>query len=265
MKSIPIVDGSPAAVARAIAARLRGISCAREIRERFDRLHPRVRAGDARARDEVHELLAPAVFRHLRSWPRAAAESDEVLHEVADGVVFEKYLEHPERYDAGRGHPLWWMVRMAKNALVDRWRRRRDAIDLAARVGLDLDPFIPPAAQAVDPADPIEGAERLAEGQRRLRIVLPDPVDRRFALLHFAKAPVEEQAAVIGAGDLPLDQQRKLVHRRWRCIHMRLERLAAASVTSGGGAPYMEKGGRVPVGSGNANPAGFGFESRRAR
>lgn len=227
MNGTPIAHGDPRTVARTIARKLRGIARSRRIQVRFEALHVRVLAGDVEAFGEVYELLARPLFRRVRSLRQAAAEPDDVLEEIVDWVIFRKYLRRPERYDAGRGRVLSWLARMAENALVDRWRRRRDAVDLAEPAGLAWDRVLPQAVQAVPAEDRLERAEWFAKGRRLLKIVLPDPIDRRFALLHYEKAPIVEQAAAIGAAALPLEEQRTLVHRRWRCIHMRIERFAA--------------------------------------
>jgi DNA-directed RNA polymerase specialized sigma24 family protein len=191
---------------------------------RFAELHVRVLAGDARAFSEAYELLARPLLGRVRSLRYAATEPDDVLQEIVDWVIFDKYLRHPERYDAGRGHVLSWLARMAENALVDRWRAHRHALDLVEPCGLAWDRVLSAAVLAVSPDDRIERAEWFAEGRRQLRVILPELVDRRFALLHYAKAPLAEKAAAIGAANLPPDRQRLAVNRRWRCIHMRIER-----------------------------------------
>jgi hypothetical protein len=40
-----------------------------------------------------------------------------------------------------------------------------------------------------------------------------------------ARGSIAAQAAALGAGDLPLSEQRKLVHRTWNRIYRRLVRL----------------------------------------
>jgi hypothetical protein len=80
--------------------------------------------------------------------------------------------------------------------------------------------------------DPVARSERRAELLKMLDEAAPKPTERRFADLKLEGASREELAAVLGAGNQAVAEQRKLVNRTWHRIYVRLEPVARGQATA---------------------------------
>lgn len=102
------------------------------------RLVRRAAAGDARAFAALYRELHPAVHGFVA---RRIAERADVEDLVAK--VFHRLLEHLDRFDPDRASVRGWAIGIARNAVIDHLRTRREivALDDAADVLVIVDPI----------------------------------------------------------------------------------------------------------------------------
>ena len=119
----------------------------------------------------LYERHIDSVFRYLRA--RGADESDAA--ELA-GVTFERALRHIHRYRPGGSGFRAWVLRIARNALIDTQRRARPTISLDHGAGI--------ASTADTPEEALMAAE-----------------ERRLILRHVARlSPVQQDALSLRFG-----------------------------------------------------------------
>jgi RNA polymerase sigma-70 factor (ECF subfamily) len=135
-------------------------------------LMQRIAARDTAALAELYDRHNRLVFGLILRIVRDRGEAEEILQEA-----FVRVWTRAERYDAGMGGPLPWIVRVARNCSIDRLRARRvraavhaPAIDVAA---------VDAATSGTGSRTP-EAAVLDAERQRTLTGVLADlPAEQR--------------------------------------------------------------------------------------
>jgi RNA polymerase sigma-70 factor (ECF subfamily) len=127
---------------------------------------------------------------------REPSEAEEV---TAD--VFVEVWERAERYDATRGHPVAYLMNLARSRAIDRLRakarRDRNFVDVDAGAGPDGSRR---PAEAADPGNPFADART---GQMRAHIdramgELPPEQKRALALAYFDGMSHSEIAAALG-------------------------------------------------------------------
>ncbi len=90
----------------------------------------RARHGDADAFGSLFDLYHVAIYRYVASRVRQPAEAEDLTQ-----TVFMKALEALPRYEA-RGVPFaGWLFRLARNAVIDFVRTRREHLDLDVLAG----------------------------------------------------------------------------------------------------------------------------------
>lgn len=143
-------------------------------REELAGLLGRVARGDRAAFDRVYRMSAPHLYASLLRILRRPAWADELLQEC-----FVSVWQHAARFDAARASPMTWMLAIARNAALDRLRRRDSGEE-----ALDEE-----AVAAVPATDP-EPLQALMDGADALRIRdclggLPAPQRQSLALAFF--------------------------------------------------------------------------------
>jgi RNA polymerase sigma-70 factor (ECF subfamily) len=198
----------------------------------LQRIHARLLAGDTTAFEELAEFYLGVLERRLRAkWPGVPADA---YWDAITNTLFD-YAEHPQRYDPQRAplHAYLFMsaTRDLQNVLERDWRRRR-----RAPVSLDAvedrgdgrnDPLSQRLADEraspdhwLDEPDPVLLAAVAA--------ALPDARDRAvLELMSEGERRTAAFAELLGAADLPPDEQRKVVKRAKDRIQKRVQRAIA--------------------------------------
>lgn len=88
-----------------------------------DALARRVSSGDAEAFALLYDRHSRAVFSLALRVLGDQAEAEDVVQEV-----FAQAWRQANRYDAGRGQPVAWLLNMARSRAIDRGRRRRHVV-----------------------------------------------------------------------------------------------------------------------------------------
>jgi RNA polymerase sigma-70 factor (ECF subfamily) len=150
----------------------------------IERLVERARAGDAEAFGQIFDRYHDPVYRYIASRVRRPVDAEDLTQ-----TVFVKALEALPRYES-RGVPFGgWLFRLARNAVIDHVRTRREHADLGSvAVQLDGDAGPDEIAATRQDIDAVAGAlERLTAEQR-------DVIELRF----FAGLSAREAAVAMG-------------------------------------------------------------------
>jgi len=184
----------------------------RDIRDRRHRLWWRLaRLGSEDAFRRLYgELYAP-VWAFTAARVRGEADAEDLV-----GLVFQRFVENLDGYDAGRGSLLTWLLGMARNAIIDHHRRlaahgaaRRQTVDVA-----DLADVLA-ADGGDDPLASLIDAERIGRVRRWLQRQAPE-VREMFALRYGDGLSVAETARVLGLGEAAVKQRFVRTTRRIR-------------------------------------------------
>ena len=136
-----------------------------------------------------------------------AARTNNV-HDAEDltSAVFQKFLERLDRFEAGRGSVMTWILAMARNAVIDH-HRRLDAHGSARKSPVPVEELA--EVLAADQQDPLGSLVR-DEDLRQIRQLLhrePDDVREMFALRFGQGLRVREVAAVMNLGEAAVKQR----------------------------------------------------------
>lgn len=180
-----------------------------------DELHARrlarAREGDGEAFRALYRDLHPEVSRFVARRVRARADAEDLT-----ARVFVAFVERLRDYDRGRGSVRGWLLAIARNAIIDHFRRVRPT----ATPGELLD------ALPCDAAGPLDGLlerERLDQLAAIVRGL--DPEARELLALRFADGlRHREVAAILGLQEAAVKQR---VSRILRDLRARLS-LAAS-------------------------------------
>jgi RNA polymerase sigma-70 factor (ECF subfamily) len=115
----------------------------------IDSLIARIALGDRRAFSSLYESTSAKLFGICLRVLNDRAEAEEVLQEV-----FVKVWHNAKRYKAGGFSPMTWLITIARNASIDRLRKRRSRKEDGGQAAQDAvqtlaDPTPGPEAQAV--------------------------------------------------------------------------------------------------------------------
>ena len=152
--------------------------------ETLDRLVAEAKAGDAEAFGAIFDAYAAPIYRFIASRVNRPSDAEDLTQ-----LVFVKALEALPRYEE-RGIPFGgWLFRLARNAIIDQIRTRKDHLSLVAAVTRETDDPGPEARAALrDDLDRVAVALRdLTEDQREV-------IELRF----FAGLSVLEAAEAMG-------------------------------------------------------------------
>lgn len=180
-----------------------------------DELHARrlarAREGDGEAFRALYRDLHPEVSRFVARRVRARADAEDLT-----ARVFVAFVERLRDYDRGRGSVRGWLLAIARNAIIDHFRRVRPT----AGAGEVLDALPCDAAGPLDGLLEREQLDQLAAIVRGL-----DPEARELLALRFADGlRHREVAAILGLQEAAVKQR---VSRILRDLRARLS-LAAS-------------------------------------
>lgn len=163
-----------------------------------DRRHARrlqkAARGDVKAFRALFDDLHDPVFAYLdRRLPD--------VHDTEDLVatVFHKLLKNMKRHDPGRGSVTAWVMIMARHALIDHLRRRRETVDIDGLAEVLAGPG----------ADPLEGIIRTEEAERvRIELGRLPAETRELLALHYGEGlRWREIAAMTGSNEAAVKQR----------------------------------------------------------
>ncbi len=116
------------------------MSLRRKLRDRRQaRLLVQARSGDSRAFAQLYRELHQPMLRYLAARMARIEDAEDTLSKV-----FHRFLEHLPDFDVERGSVYAWVQTMARNALIDAYRARREMQSLATLPDLlagDRDPL----------------------------------------------------------------------------------------------------------------------------
>lgn len=152
--------------------------------ETLDRLVAEAQRGDREAFGRIFDAYAAPVHRFIASRVNRPSDAEDLTQ-----LVFVKALEALPRYEA-RGVPFGgWLFRLARNAIIDQIRTRRDHLSLVAAVTRETEDAGPEQRAALS-----EDLDRLAEALKELTDDQREVIELRF----FAGLSVLEAAMVMG-------------------------------------------------------------------
>jgi RNA polymerase sigma-70 factor (ECF subfamily) len=152
--------------------------------ETVDQLVAEAKAGDREAFGRIFDAYAGPIHRFIASRVNSPSDAEDLTQ-----LVFVKALEALPRYEA-RGIPFGgWLFRLARNAIIDQIRTRRDHLSLVDAVTRETDDAGPEArATLQDDLDRVAVAlQELTDDQREV-------IELRF----FAGLNVLETAVAMG-------------------------------------------------------------------
>ena len=192
--------------------------------ETLDRLVAEAQRGDTVAFGRIFDEFAVPIHRFIASRVNRPSDAEDLTQ-----LVFVKALEALPRYEA-RGIPFGgWLFRLARNAIIDQSRTRRDHLSLVTAV-----------TRATEEAGP-EAMATLRDDLERVARALADLTDDQrevVELRFFAGLSVYEVAAVMGR------QEGTVRGLQFRAIAALRRSLA---IESAGSMPASAHAGRVEV------------------
>jgi RNA polymerase sigma-70 factor, ECF subfamily len=155
--------------------------------ETLDRLVAEAQRGDPEAFGRIFDAYVGPIHRFIASRVNRPSDAEDLTQ-----LVFVKALEALPRYEA-RGIPFGgWLFRLARNAIIDQVRTRRDHLSLVAAVTRATEDAGPEAMAALR-----DDLERVA----RALIELTDDQREVIELRFFAGLSVHETADAMGRQD----------------------------------------------------------------
>ena len=152
--------------------------------ETLDRLVAEAKAGDREAFGRIFDAYAAPIHRFIASRVNSPSDAEDLTQ-----LVFVKALEALPRYEA-RGIPFGgWLFRLARNAIIDQIRTRRDHLSLVTAVTRETEDAGPEAVAALQ-----DDLDRVAQAMRDLTDDQREVIELRF----FAGLTVLEAAVAMG-------------------------------------------------------------------
>jgi RNA polymerase sigma-70 factor (ECF subfamily) len=179
-------------------------------------LHERVLRKDPVVSVDVFQTYMPLLLKALMS--RKTCDPEDAHDAAIDAVLL--YLEQPERYDRQRGRLSAYLVQIARNRAVDRYRsktaRARREQDFADVVEL----------RDVPPNEKLERGMEAALALKRLeKYDLTERDQSALGLIFQGERSTRRLAEVLGLDSLPEDEMRREVKRHRDRLMKLLERL----------------------------------------
>ena len=173
-------------------------------RDPLARLARRAVSGDRRAFTRLYRDLHPLVARFVARRVDSSADAEELVAEV-----FRRLVEHLGEFDHARGSVRAWVLRIARNAVIDHYRTRKSPIALEAIAdGL---------CELAGPLDHLLADERAAR-VRALLETFPLETRRLLALRYGDGLRHAEIAELLGLGEAVV---RKRISRAIRELRAR--------------------------------------------
>jgi RNA polymerase sigma-70 factor (ECF subfamily) len=150
----------------------------------IERLVKEAQAGDAWAFGRLFDHFHLPVYRFVASRVRRRSDAEDLTQ-----LVFVKALEALPRYES-RGIPFGgWLFRLARNAIIDQIRTRRDHLPLVTALTRETDDSGPEARAALK-----DDLDRVAQALTELTDDQREVIELRF----FAGLSVLETAVAMG-------------------------------------------------------------------
>src|SRR5215216_2063819 len=133
--------------------------------ETLDRLVAEAQRGNPEAFGRIFDAYAGPIHRFIASRVNRPSDAEDLTQ-----LVFVKALEALPRYEV-RGIPFGgWLFKLARNAIIDQARTRKDHVSLVAAMTRETDDAGPEAAAALrDDLDRVGAALRdLTDDQREV-------------------------------------------------------------------------------------------------
>lgn len=152
--------------------------------ETLDRLVAEAQAGDAEAFGRIFDAYAGPIHRFIASRVNRPTDAEDLTQ-----LVFVKALEALPRYES-RGIPFGgWLFRLARNAIIDQVRTRRDHLSLVSAMTRETEEAGPEARAALR-----DDLDRVARAMADLTDDQREVIELRF----FAGLSVLEAATAMG-------------------------------------------------------------------
>jgi RNA polymerase sigma-70 factor (ECF subfamily) len=152
--------------------------------ETLDRLVAQAKRGDPEAFGRIFDAYAGPIYRFIASRVNRPSDAEDLTQ-----LVFVKALEALPRYEA-RGVPFGgWLFRLARNAIIDQARTRRDHLSLVTAMTRETEEAGPEAVAALR-----DDLDRVALALRDLTDDQREVIELRF----FAGLSVFEAATAMG-------------------------------------------------------------------
>jgi|SRR5579862_3110636 len=139
-------------------------------RAELEALLARCAAGQAAALETLYARVAPILLAVLMRMLKRRDLAEDVLQDV-----FVKVWQQARQFDPNRGHPLAWLVSMARYRAIDLQRATRPAVAIS-----DVSLALEPQLQVGGPA---EAAEGLGSGGLLLRCLEQLAAPQRHCLV----------------------------------------------------------------------------------
>jgi RNA polymerase sigma-70 factor (ECF subfamily) len=151
--------------------------------ETLDRLVAKAQEGDSDAFGAIFDAYAGPIHRFIASRVNRPSDAEDLTQ-----LVFVKALEALPRYEA-RGIPFGgWLFRLARNAIIDQARTRRDHLSLISAMDRATDDIGPEARAALR-----DDLDRVAAALGDLTVDQREVIELRF----FAGLSVFEAAVAM--------------------------------------------------------------------
>jgi RNA polymerase sigma-70 factor, ECF subfamily len=155
--------------------------------ETLDRLVAEAQRGDPEAFGRIFDAYVGPIHRFIASRVNRPSDAEDLTQ-----LVFVKALEALPRYEA-RGIPFGgWLFRLARNAIIDQARTRRDHLSLVAAVTRETEDAGPEAMATLR-----DDLDRVAQALIELTDDQREVIELRF----FAGLSVHETADAMGRQD----------------------------------------------------------------
>jgi len=152
--------------------------------ESLDRLVADAKRGDTEAFGRIFDEYAGPIYRFIASRVSRPSDAEDLTQ-----LVFVKALEALPRYEA-RGVPFGgWLFRLARNAIIDQIRTRREHLSLVAATTRESEEASPEAMASLR-----DDLDRVAAALRELTDDQREVIELRF----FAGLSVAEAAEAMG-------------------------------------------------------------------
>jgi RNA polymerase sigma-70 factor (ECF subfamily) len=166
-------------------------------------------AGDRRAFTRLYRDLHPLVARYVARRVDSRADAEELVAEV-----FRRVVEHLAEFDPKRGSVRAWVLRIARNAVIDHYRTRKHP--LASSCVAPLDSLVMNGHEG-GPLDHMLADERSAR-IRELLASCPDETRTLLAMRYGDGLRHAEIAELLGLGEAVV---RKRISRAVRELRSR--------------------------------------------
>jgi RNA polymerase sigma-70 factor (ECF subfamily) len=152
--------------------------------ETLDRLVIEAKGGNTAAFAGIFDAYAAPIYRFIVSRVQSPSDAEDLTQ-----LVFVKALEALPRYEA-RGIPFGgWLFRLARNAIIDQVRTRREHLPLGTVMARETEDASPEAAATLR-----DDIDRVAQALANLTDDQREVIELRF----FAGLSVDEAAEAMG-------------------------------------------------------------------